>query len=99
MAVILIVFVIVRSSRSDVFCKKGALKNFAKIHRKTPAAETTTNLINTYFISAMFRMCFFSLLLSFNDEKNKVTSIAICKSQVMTMIKFNIMIEVIEQYL
>ena len=28
-----------RSSRSEVFCKKGALKIFYKIHRKTPMTK------------------------------------------------------------
>ena len=29
-----------RSSRLDVFCKKGVLRNFAKIQRKTPVPES-----------------------------------------------------------
>ena len=29
-----------RSSRLEVFCKKGVVRNFAKIHRKTPVPES-----------------------------------------------------------
>ena len=29
-----------RSSRSEMFCKKGVFRNFAKIHRKTPVPES-----------------------------------------------------------
>ena len=29
-----------RSSRPEVFCKKGVLRNFPKIHRKTPVPES-----------------------------------------------------------
>ena len=29
----------VRSSRPGEFCKKGVLKNFAKLYRKTPVSE------------------------------------------------------------
>ena len=29
-----------RSSRPEVICKKGVLRNFTKIHRKTPVPES-----------------------------------------------------------
>ena len=34
-----------RSSRPEVFCKKFVLKNFTKIHRKTPVPESFFNKI------------------------------------------------------
>ena len=34
-----------RSSRPEVFCKTGVLRNFAKINRKTPVAESLFNKV------------------------------------------------------
>ena len=43
-----------RSSRPEVFCKKGILRNFAKIHRKAPAPEPL--LIKLRFQSYYFQV-------------------------------------------
>ena len=32
----------IRSSRPEVFCKKDVLRNFEKIHKKTPVPESLT---------------------------------------------------------
>ena len=40
---------IFRSSCPEVFCKEGVLKNFAKIHRKTPVPETMAQVFSCEF--------------------------------------------------
>ena len=37
-----------RSSRPEVFCKKGVLGNFTKIHRKTRVSESLFNTVETF---------------------------------------------------
>ena len=34
-----------RSSHPEVFCKKGVLRNLAKIHRKTPVPELLSDAV------------------------------------------------------
>ena len=52
-----------RSSRPLVFCKKGVLKNFAKIHRKTPMSEPFFNKVaglglQLYLKKGLWHKCF-----------------------------------------
>ena len=59
---------IFRSSCPEVFCKEGVLKNFAKIHRKTPVPETMAQVFscefceiskNTFFYRTPSGGCFY----------------------------------------
>ena len=54
----------------------GHLCNFSKnmtfLRDLVKSKKITTNLTDPYFISTTFWTCFFSLFLSFNDEKCKI---------------------------
>ena len=46
-----------RNSHAEVFCKKGVLKKFRKIHRKTPAPEShlqTTAYVCYYYFDGSY---------------------------------------------